>query len=82
MKTVYEMTVQELVNAGFGVHIYDASAPAFPKRYSASGAERAIQTIQGLMPGVTIITGALRNDSYPRIGGARASNGKVSISIW
>lgn len=85
MKTIYEMTVQELLDAGFNVYaskitkIGSSSAP-----WLDTDAQK-MEMLQGFVPGSTIVRGWFSSKTYQATGAQaqhRQANGaKLEVAI-
>lgn len=82
MKTVYEMTVQELLDAGFDV--YASKLPATPSEWGRTDAQK-MEMLQGFAPNSTIVRGWFNSKTYQPSGAQaqhRQRNGaKLEVAI-
>jgi len=84
MKTIYEMTVQELLDAGFNVYASKLTQMGETEPWLTTDAQK-METLQSMMPDGTVSRGWLQSETW-QSGGARAykrlpSGAKVEVSI-
>jgi len=84
MKTIYEMTVQELLDAGFNVYASKLTQTANSKPWLYTDAHK-MEMLQGLVPNGVIVRGWFDNKIYQSPGAQaqrRQGNGaKLEVSI-
>lgn len=83
MKTIYEMTVQELLDAGFNVRVSKLTAP-WPNPWERTDAQK-MEMLQGFVPNSTIVRGWFNSKTYQAPGAQaqhRQGNGaKLEVAI-
>jgi len=84
MKTIYEMTVQELLDAGFNVYAVNITQMGETEPWLATDAQK-METLQALLPDGLVIRGWLSSATWQPSGGRatrRLSGGnKVEVAI-
>lgn len=82
MKTIYEMTVQELLDAGFNV--YASKLTTTPSTRGRTDAQK-MEMLQGFVPNSTIVRGWFTSKTYQAPGAqaqSRQGNGaRLEVAI-
>lgn len=82
MKTIYEMTVQELLDAGFNVYASKLTFPPSPRGLTDA---QKMEMLQGFVPNSIIVRGWFNSKTYQPSGAqaqSRQSNGaKLEVAI-
>jgi len=84
MKTIYEMTVQELLDAGFNVYASKLTQMGETEPWLATDAQK-METLQALLPDGAVSRGWIPSATWQPSGGLAArrlpGGNKVEVSI-
>ena len=84
MKTIYEMTVQELIDAGFNVYASKLTQMGETEPWLATNAQK-METLQAMLPDGAIYRGWMPSATWQSSGGRAArrllGGNRVEVSI-